>query len=507
MKKTDMEWEELLRNTYKETETPGIVSRRVEDALESIRMMEYARRTEQVQEMDEERKLLEAAEKAETIVRPRHFSFKKTAVIAAAAALIVGGTSFAAEKLYHMFITQEAAHESTLDLSAEAAIPDEVPTVTVKTNYIPAGLTLSEKEYYVNDEGNCGYGIGAEPLLLDTADPLTLLDVVSAESLTIGDRDAIRVTSKYGLDADWKSTDIFVAYPEYHRILVGYCWGYADEAELIRMLEETELVAEDTMIDASTLTLWSEYVTHMNESYVAAESDEDRRLTQATAEEMARTHAMQESFPVRALFDDSALEDSPVYACVTDVTITDRASGAIGDLTAVQQLKEEYADRFAGDGTLLPDTLQYYILGDGSTDYTVSTLREEDTDVRLVCATIDYTNVTDETLQDVYFNCSIIPMQDQADGSSKILSLSGEDYDGTQNKNWVGWEMYTWDIDGAGSLKNYIPEIAPGETVPVHVCFVLNESELNDQLYLDLTAHSSIEFWPGTLEQGMVKAQ
>ena len=69
----------------------------------------------------------------------------------------------------------------------------------------------------------------------------------------------------------------------------------------------------------------------------------------------------------------------------------------------------------------------------------------------------------------------------------KIFNRADNTCDYVENEHvGVKYEMSYMDVSGGSKNNNYIPEIKPGESVTVHLAWVVNEDEL-DTLYLDFT--------------------
>lgn len=137
------------------------------------------------------------------------------------------------------------------------------------------------------------------------------------------------------------------------------------------------------------------------------------------------------------------------------------------------------------DGKLIRDTLNYIKGGDGINTMP-KLVRTEETNLKLVYAAVEFSNPGAETVQDVWYLVSLMPVVKDGD-TYKIFSRTDDTCDYVENEHTgVKYEMSYMDVSGGRNDNNYIPEIKPGESVTVHLAWIVNEDEL-DKLYLDFT--------------------
>lgn len=224
MNTTEQNRDQRIRDIYKNVQTPDSVKERINETLNAIKQQEGSAAAPQIRKKHK-----------------KPLSFRKITAIAAAAALGVGGTVFAAERIYQMHLNQNGKYQSDIGISTEQALPEEVEAVEVKAGYIPEGFALDpDKDYYVNESKDSGYYVH-EPALIDEADPLSLLYVTDAETMTIDGHEAVYLSISESTDKDWRGDKLFVLYEEMDRVLPMGIWGHADKDELIKMAENIEL--------------------------------------------------------------------------------------------------------------------------------------------------------------------------------------------------------------------------------------------------------------------------
>lgn len=439
---TEQNRDQRIRDIYKNVQTPDSVKERINETLNAIKQQEGSAAARQIRKKHK-----------------KPLSFRKITAIAAAAALGVGGTVFAAERIYQMHLNQNGKYQSDIGISTEQALPKEVEAVEVKAGYIPEGFVFNpDKDYYVNESKDAGYYV-QEPALIDEADPLSLLYVTDAETMTIDGHEAVYLSISESTDKDWRGDKLFVLYEEMDRVLPMGIWGHADKDELIKMAENIELTLTGKKTAVSGLPLWSEIVNSPEGKKAAEEPDDGTYFNEASEAQMANVHQVGDRFQVESVLKDGGSTVIQLEASVKNVQVADDLSLITNEEAIWPDTYESWKELVGPDGKLLPDTLIYGRMGDG-VDSMPEIVRTEETKVKLVYAEVEYKNT------------------------------------GVRN------EMCYADVSGGGSgSKNYIPELQPGESVTIRVAWLVNEDEL-DKLYLNL--NGDLVFTEKGLEIGFV---
>lgn len=490
MKMNEQKQEQTIRAIYKNTQTPDAVKIQIDETLNFLKQQESVRSAVQTKEK-----------------RRRPLSFKKAAVLAAAAILGISGTVFAAERIYTMHLKKNREYQASLQISSDESLPEEVAEVEINVNYIPEGFVLTPEKWeyqYTNPaRGDAGYYIEG-PMLADQADPLTVSFVKDSEALTISGHDAVYICKAYSrtADTDWKNETLFILYEDVNRILSVNAWGYTDKNELLKMAESITLTPTGNMTAASEIPRWSEMISSEKESEKEeTESEEDDYyFEEATEEQMANVHQIGDKFKIRSSLDDAYMTVVDLEASVTDIQTADDLSL----LTKEEEIPAYLKELVGPDGKLLPDTLHYIKLGDG-----VNTLdeiiRTEEAEVKLVYATVEFTNPGTETLHDASYFVSLMPVVKE-DNTYKIFTRTDDSCDYVENTHLgVKHEMSYADVSGGHNHNNYIPEIKPGESVTVHFAWAVHADEL-DKLYLNFNGDGAYLFTEEGLKTGYVKA-
>lgn len=478
MKNNYPENEQDIREIYKNIKAPDVVKNRTEETLRFLKQQEntgQAGQTAQAAHMTQRK----------TGRRRKPLSFRRAAVLAAAAILCISGTVFAAGRIYQMHLKKEKAHEAGLQITSEKKMPKKVEELKMEINYIPEGFTFDqEKEYYVNSGRDAGYCVG-EPVLIDETDPFKIPFVKNTEQLTIDGHDAIYICNNYTADTSWKNQQLYILLEDMDRIFPVTSWGHADKNELIKIAENVSFTPTGKMASAKELHQWSEIIKswetwYEEDSGESAEKD-DRYFSEASKEQMAHVHQTGEKFKVHSFLDDENMTEVQLEASVKDIQTADDFSL----LTKKEQIPDYMKELIGADGKLISDTLNYIKNGDG-VNTMPKIVRTEETSLKLVYATVEFSNPGTETIHDAWYLVSLMPIVKEGD-TYRLFTREDDACDYVENEHFgVGSEASYMDVTGGQKGNNYIPEIKPGESVTVHLAWVVNEDEL-DKLYLDFT--------------------
>ena len=169
-------------------------------------------------------------------------------------------------------------------------------------------------------------------------------------------------------------------------------------------------------------------------------------------------------------------------------------------------MDEDFAKETDSSGKLRPASIQYVKLG--NTDNLSEVVTSREVPQNLLYATVEYTNTGGTEMRDVLFFGSFVPMIER-DGRMQIVS----DERPGENDAWdraVNYglssrkEMVYYDVHGGERNNNYIAAISPGETVTVHMAWIVTEEEL-ENAYLSLDTYGgAYEFSESSLEIGYV---
>lgn len=396
--------------------------------------------------------------------------------------------------------TPEAVSKSAQALSEQASpsassaawqAPEEVPEVKIEASYIPEGMVSYDDGLKIGYEDSLWQGgISMTTVVMDEEGmdgSMLLTDVVGSEQITVGDHEGVYVEFVEDSGEDGASRPVFnrriyVMYPEVWQIL--------------EMFVASDVSREDALAVAAGISLVpTGETTPMDEVY-ATWSDEpdvmiiDSKVT-ADREELTISQ-IGESFLLEAAGqnDQGDSIDVPLQVKVTSVELSDRLD-LLRDWQTSPYVDDTWREAADSEGVLQPDEIRFVKGGDGiaTVDQVIKT---EQVGQKLLYVTAEYTNTGEEAANNVLFGACVMSLLEEGDTFTIYDRAKAEpgDWDWTEQSGPAGHkEMGYWDVrsaDGVNNGSNYIPSIQPGETVTVHLGWIVNEDELG-YLYLDLS--------------------
>lgn len=450
---------------------------------------------------------------------------KKYILVAFAAVMVMGTTVFAGS-LYRMQMQDNGKYG--LDISVERDGEDGMPVgeiqdggqenqndgdalviepVKVTLSYLPEGMTETEDDYGKYCYADAMYQGGVTVCLYrmdagNEAFAMQFTDIADREELSVNGNDGVYLKfADIYEDEIIFNQRVYVMYPDQHYVLELFAASDVSKEDVIAIAEGIRLVpaTEEECAKYTSVTNWSEYVRSMQE--VMTEENTQGLPDEAmevSMDRMNHTHAVGESF--------SPGEDQSCTVKVSQVQVLDNIGVLDWDLLDADE-REELSEATDAEGNLLPGTMEYIRYGDGINTLT-EVIRQEQVTQKLVYITLEYTNMGDTRLTDVLFLGSLLRIEEN--GSSVRIregkAPSGDDqWDATCMRGVArAREMFYYDVHGGGRGNNYIPVIEPGETVTVHLAWVVPEEEL-PYLYLNLnTEGDAYTFSDSALETGYV---
>lgn len=479
-----------IRKIMKETEAPEMITERVRETARMIKEKSALKQTEIVPEQ----KFFRAVPKR------NRWSWKKIALLTAAAVCVIGGTVFAAGKLWGIRFEQKDQYAGTVTLEADGsgqsedafAVPEEVPEVSLELNYLPEGMTKGDKgdNYYLSADGNSGVIIG-DPVLADSADALQVYNVIGSQTIDVTGHEALYMESNEGIDENSIQRNLYILYPEEYRIVNVWGWGNFDEDELFKIAEGLELTETGNQTAASSLTRWSECVANLNSVRDTAVVIECRQ--EATREELGDFHTIGEIFDVYS----GAGTFGEIGACVSDVKISEN----LNDLTwgLYPDNWNEVADDSGRIGKITRKAIK---TGDGIESMT-RVVSSEEVQGKLVIVTVDYANQSGHDIENLWFFTSLLGLEETESGY-RFLTGATDTYDEIKYEiGGFGEIIDAYDVHGGERNNNYIPSVKNGETATVHFAWLVGEDDL-DNLYLNINADGCYEFTDSMFKTGLV---
>ena len=239
------------------------------------------------------------------------------------------------------------------------------------------------------------------------------------------------------------------------------------------MLTENDTILQTAEMDkASQMNLAEEPTDEVEETSIAQDS--------------LLLHSVGETFDMSATGETTTGEylTTNISACVDSIQVADDLQ-----LLDADQIPEEWQTAVDEDGKLVKNTLSYVKSGDG-----VNTLDEvvdiQEVSQKLVYATVTYTNPSDEEIDHMLYIGSLM-LLDQENDSYTVIDPNERSGDGYDRIIWDGAartaEMKYSDVTdfSQGNGGNYIPSLKPGESIQVHMAWIVNEPDLAN-MYLNL---------------------
>lgn len=426
----------------------------------------------------------------------------KTIAASLAAVMLCGLTVFAGVNLYRMQMQKTGEYGVSIGIkSSETAASNtpftsaDIPDVKLVTGYLPEGMVRTGPGKYSFEHNLHQGGVTMIFYRMNTGDDQFEVqhgDVLSSESFTANGNQGIYLEyPRLSEDEISFHQQIYVAYTDLHYVMKMYAASDVSKEEALKIAEQVQLIPTEDRNDENFVNAqnWSNDQGILDS---ALEEEAYKTITSVATEQMKNIHKIGDRFPVN---------DQGLTARVADVKISDDLS--LLDLSlADENLKKETDE----NGRLRPAQIQYVKTGD--TDSLSQEISSREVPQKLVYASIEYQNTGTEEMSDVLFFGDLARIQ-ETDGQMQILGeeapSEGDAWDTVVHHGLsASREMIYYDVHGTERENNYMESIQPGETVTVHMAWVVTEEEL-DTLYLGLDpSGSAYEFTESSLNIGYV---
>ena len=419
-------------------------------------------------------------------------SRKKMIVLAAALAASFVAITVGANGLVRLKEKKAGSYgRATIVDTAGTKAPSVLQDVDISFDRLPDGYAYQKQggQTFRNEvlkDGSDSNLAAAYAIYLDKDGSTDLItaNVTSGRKLTVGDHEAV-IYQRGASISQGAGTEAYVIYPEYWLAVQVQTRGDVSEEELSTLLNGLTVTPTGITMqygDAVTLSQWT-----MKDASLAS-GQRTFRLAGTIGDTVSFTGSMQDG------------TDVPMEAAVTEVHAYDSLD-VLGD-----SVPDEWKNDVGADGKLADNTLTYYIAGDGinTQDQLVKT---ETVKQKLVCATVEFTNASDEDAANVNFVTELRRILVNSDQTleEKPEALASQDlgayikgfadkygYDTIRSTgHGTEYEMGWFDVsqkDGSTDGSNYIPHMSAGETVPVHFAWIVDESDFPN-LYLNVNSH------------------
>ncbi|MBQ7057873.1 MAG: hypothetical protein IJM83_01020 [Firmicutes bacterium] len=494
----------------------------------------------------ETKKQIDLARNRKVKERPYRSSRKtwsawKIAAVVVLGILATGTVAYAGTKIYQLRLEQqgnygldvevvdeEKAEESTTaEVSTQdqpdeqpkeetvRAIPEEMEGTNFVFGYIPEGMEQSSPYQLSSRDGRAVLAIG---YLYDEGDPDQLMHLTDIlESEVFESRAQAAVYTKVA--GGGYNQRLYLFFPDQLKIVTMMVNGLSKE-DAIRVASELSLEGNGETVRTEGMRTWNDMIREM-EKVRAYDSPTylDAMATQYALMPEGKIHTVGESFSMvtSVIVDDEWVDTDELFYCVDKVKIC--SDVAVLDPDYIRD-DRPIADFIDEDGSLLPAELHFFTRGDG-----INTTQEEvfetTVDTKLLYVTMTLTNTGDVDLENVpVYGTVRLYLQtngfDQIDGNSLTeeagVYLNGITYNcgdlfqgdfgfvRTQfDKPWgqqCTMQYYDFSSTAVGDGGNYVPLIPAGESVTVHLGYLVSEDML-PYMYLDLGS------WEYQLQNGI----
>ncbi len=450
---------------------------------------------------DEIRTMIEEEVARQVKIEKPQFQARKATgrmlVASLAAVMLCGATVFAGVGLYRMQQQKTGEHGVNVNIESSqegTTKPAEIPNVKMEAGYLPEGMVETEAGKYSFSDAKWKGGVSISFYRMDTGDDAFEVkheDVVSSEEFMAGGYQGIYLEypNLYPDEITFNQR-IYVAYTDVHYVMEMYVASDVSKEEALKIAENIKLTPTDSTDDKLVIASdWSSY-------QESADKEEDgescETITSVAKAEFKNSHAVGDSFLVN--------EDG-LSAKVSEVQFLDDIS-----LLESAYIDEELKNEVDGNKKFRPATIQYVKGGD--TDTLSQEITSKEVAQKLVYATVEYTNTSEEDMTDVLIFGSL-PRIREVDGQMQMVAeeqpKAEDQWDRVINHGLSSLrEMIYYDVRGGERENNYLKNIQPGETKVVHMAWVVTEEELSD-LYISLdTFGGGYEFSESSLKIGYV---
>lgn len=425
----------------------------------------------------------------------KKWSLSKVAAVVLVCACASSSVVYAGTKLYHMYSKQEgtysvktgieSAYEDDTASKSQSAktvnLPEEIPDIEFKANFLPNGYVMTEEWKWSSEEAPSRGGFSIFSALLDQEGLSAVLqdkNVVESEEMTFGEYDGVYL--KYNDLGNGPSFNqrIYLLCPKEYRVITVYIGNDVSKEDAVKFVSNLEINETDAMVKTADMYTWSEEVNPEKET---VEDDSVR----VVAEDKLPIHKPGESISFQTWSEDANGNDfftDKVSVQVDDVKIADDLQ-----LLDSDKIPEEWRDAVAADGSLVKNQLSYVISGDGVNTID-KVLRKKDENQKLVYATVTYTNNSDAELKHILYIGSL-ELLNRESGNYYLYDeydQSGDGYDRivADGVAHVGEMTYYSLKEDYGNGGNYISSLKPGESIQVNMAWIVNEKDL-ENLYFN----------------------
>lgn len=459
-------------------------------------------------------------------IRKNSYSVAKVAGFALAAVLAVGGTSYAATKLYKMSVDKIGNFGAEISVSTEEGTTNNsegtvtIPEIALELVNLPEGFVPMQGYQMLNTEGTTfneskiiiskeNYDLSEESARLFVYSLPKGYENFSVHDKNVKSSEEFKLSNGFATYMEYEvvknsgdemqlTSKIYAVYPEFnHMIEIAGFNNISKEAlEAIANainITEASLKNENFKTDATRFESEDDLVYVYNEvsdADISSEKDAykawvEKYGTVDKAEFESALHKIGDE--VRYSYDAYGVEyldeNGNFGIKITDVKVSDNIDGTVSSI-----YNQGLDNNIDENGKLIPEKLQYVKCGDGI-DAVDEVIKTETKDMKFVLVTMEYTNYSGSDCYEFLFDPGfMIRAKDNGD----TLTAYNNNTNLEVGIDKVVGEYYSdsglpdyWYNGVDGNQKNYIMNFKEGETRTVYAGFFVAEEDLPN-MYLEI---------------------
>lgn len=435
--------------------------------------------------------------------KKRKWSRTSVAAMVAAFGLALSTAAYAGVQLYHLFTEKRGTYGIATGLQTadtkNITLPEEVHDIRITTGYIPEGMEWTDESHlqYSDSKQRGGFSFSSELIDQDALNHLIKDDnVVKYEKRSFGGYEGVYLQYhdlKINKDSRIFNQRIYLLCPEEYRIITIFIGNDVSKEDAFKVADHLVITETDKMIKTADMYSWSDVTS----------DEETESEAPVISEDQLPVLQVGKTFEISSVGISSGdeLEECTASACVDSVKLSDDLH-----LLSQDRIPEAWKTVVDADGRIKDNTL-YYIQSGNGIDTVDKVIKTESVKQKLVYVTVTYTNNTDRELRHILY-CGTLMLLDHKGGQYQITDpakLSGTDcdyvnWDGVSNTETMAYSDVSEDYGNGG---NYIPSLAPGKSIQIHMAWIVNENLL-DHLYLNLNGDCNAYAFSDTLTKSGV---
>lgn len=362
---------------------------------------------------------------------------------------------------------------------ASYVLPDPIPLYRRVVDYVPEGMSWSTRDQYhiYDDEDPDHRAFAFFGIVFDGGsiqDALLIKNVVERQILTIGEREAVYIRLADKLNGNPWNQRIYLLFPEQHYMLETIFTDGISVEEAAQVVGSVHLEETGETVKREQAWTWTDMIadnTGREEVYTveAYAIGDDSNIQVASIGGTEETIGMNRDAmgTIRVRLDDVQISD--------DLSLLDP-----------EFVEQEIWDAADEDGALLPAEVSFVLKGDG-VDTIDTVVASRMVRQKLVYVALTYTNVSEENLDGtLFFDALCFLTHEDGKFLNYVQPCSGDEpYSYIVRSNGFSLEtMHYYDVRGtAGDGGNHFDEFGPGDSVTIHVAYVVDE-DLLPYMYL-----------------------